>query len=222
MMARIKKRVPVWLILVIAIFLIGVGAFLALGAMKAFFNFSPFGTSSEFRNTQLIKSITREEQVVLLSLGIQGIAEGNESKEFFGTYIPGSKRTTVIQYGFQAKLGIEGKDVVIRQTGEDEFIVSIPEFIFIGHDNENFRVVTEKNGILSWATPEIDSVEMITYILNPDEEHQYVDENGKVLKDQDQYINENDEVLREQAEAFYSGIISSIDPTIVTKFEFRR
>ncbi|MCV5968550.1 hypothetical protein, partial [Lactococcus petauri] len=83
-----------------------------------------------------------------------------------------------------AKLGIEGKDVTIEHTGEDALLISIPEFIFIGHDDESFRTVVEDNGVISGVTPEIDTVEMINTILDDDAQGQYVDANQEVLEDQ--------------------------------------
>lgn len=187
--------------------LVAVGAFSALWAMNAFFGFSPFEAASGSRDSQVINSITREEQVVLLSLGIQGISEKSEISTLFGTQFPGSERTKFIQYAFNAKLGIEGKDVRIERTGEDAYLVSIPEFIFIGHHNEDFRLVAESNGLLSWGTPEIDSIEMVNEILDQDAQRQYVDDNA--------------EILRDQASAFYNSIITSVDPSLAITVQFR-
>ncbi|NYD56142.1 hypothetical protein BKA08_000380 [Nocardioides marinisabuli] len=180
----------------------------ALVAVDRFTDFSLFGTSSESRSSQVINSVTREEQVVLVSLGIQGIDEEAVTSTVFGVEVPGSGRTTFLQYEFDAKLGIEGGDVEIEQTGEGQFLVTIPDFVFIGHDNETFRLVAEDNGLLSFATPEIDSAEMITRILNDDTKEQYVDSNL--------------EILRDQAEAFYSRLVTAVDPTVVVEFEFTR
>lgn len=58
--------------LLVGIVLVAFGALAALAAVTAFSNFSPFGTDSESRTTQLANSITREEQVVLLSFGDSG------------------------------------------------------------------------------------------------------------------------------------------------------
>lgn len=189
--------------LLIGFALVAVGALAALVAVTSVSNFSLFGTDSESRSTQLTNSITREEQVVLLSLGIQGIEEKKESNDFFGVF---GERTKFIQYTFDAKLGIEGKDVVVTQTGENDFLVSIPKFIFIGHSNEDFRLIAENNGILSFVTPEIDSVEMVNSILS--------------LDVQNKYVERNEEILKDQARAFYKGIIASIDPAIDVWFKF--
>ena len=168
---------------------------------------SLFETRSEARNTQVVNSITRHEQVVLLGLGIQGISEASTQGALLGVSIPRSERTSFIQYNFNAKLGIDGQGVEITQTGEDAFLVSIPEFIFIGHDDVSFKLAAVDNDVLSWTTPEIDTVDMINSVLNDDAKEQYIDS--------------NEEVLRDQATDFYTGIITSIDPTLAVEFEFR-
>ncbi|MBD7919018.1 hypothetical protein H9657_12110 [Cellulomonas sp. Sa3CUA2] len=184
-----------------------VGALLAYGVMRAFPDLSLFGAGSQDRDAEIVSSITREEQVVLLSLGIEGIAEQSATGSFLGVDVPGTGRSSFVKYGFNAKLGIEGGDVRIARAGEDELVISVPEFIFIGHDDESFRTVVEDNGVLSWVTPQIDTVEMIDDIL---------DEGA-----QGQYIDENEEILQDQARAFYSAIVTSIDPTVALTFEFR-
>lgn len=199
-----KTRVLLWPILLIITCLVALSA---LGAMSALFSFSPFSTESESRNTQVIKSITREEQIVLLSLGIQGIKDKNEQSVIWDMKIPGTDRASFMQYNFSGKLGIDGKNVRIKQTGEDKFLVSIPAFVFIGHDNESFKMIAENNGALSWMTPKIDSVTLINEILND--------------KARDQYIHSNEAILRDQTKVFYGDIIASIDPNVDVEFEFR-
>lgn len=198
------KSVVVKLIVGICIF--AVGAFSALWATTVL-----AGSGSEDRSTQIVNSVTREEQVVLLSLGIQGIDDkAGEKSKFFGMFeIPGSERTKFIRYSFDAKLGIDGKDVLIKQTGENEFLVTIPEFIFIGHNNAYSETAVDKNGALSWLTPEIDSAKVASEVLN----------NAETQK---QYIDKYEEILRDQAKVFYSGIITGIDPTVVLTFKFRQ
>lgn len=185
-----------------------VGCVIGAGALFALVQFgglSPLESRSESSNTQVIDSITREEQIVLLGLGIQGLSSKSESIDVWGVPIPGSERVSFLQYSFNAKLGIEGKDVDITQT-EDGLRISIPRFIFIGHSNEKFETVVETNGVLSFTTPEIDTAQVITTILNDEA--------------QTKYIASNDAILRDQAKAFYSGIVKGVDPTIQITFEF--
>lgn len=164
------------------------------------------GSHSVERDSQIITAIQREEQVVLLSLGIQGLHTRESSSEVLGIDIPWSGRTSLLEYSFRAKLGIDGEHVDIESTGENAFVISIPQFIFIGHEDESFRLASENHGILSWTTPAVDSSELITEILNSDA--------------QQTYIAENVEMLREQAEAFYRGIVEGIDPEISLRFAF--
>jgi len=165
-----------------------------------------FGSASESRDSQVITAIKREEQVVLLSLGVQGLHDKDSNSEVWGVAIPWSERTSILEYSFTAKLGIEGGDVTIEQTGEDAFLVTIPDFIFIGHQNETFRTASESHGVLSWVTPDFDTADLITEILNDDTKQAYV--------------TSNVDDLRDQAEVFYRGIISGIDPEITVTFAF--
>lgn len=84
--------------------------------------------------------------------------------------------------------------------------MTIPKFIFIGHDDVSFKLAAVDGGLLSWTTPEIDNVETINRILD-DEARQ-------------QYIDSNQDMLKEQARSFYIGVIASIDPTLKVAFEF--
>lgn len=172
----------------------------------AFSSLFSFGSTSESSNTQIREAVTKEKEVVLLGLGIQGISEKNERSDFHGIDVPGSGRLALMEYSFQGKLGIDGKSVDIEQTGEKNYVVSIPQFIFIGHDDVNFRMVTEDHGALSWVTPEIDTIEMVNEILNDDTKNQY--------------LASHDEELKEQAINFYEGIIEAVDPEIAVDFKF--
>ena len=186
--------------------MVGAGALFALFAMGALPDLAFLGSQSQSRNTQIINSVTREEQIVLLGLGIQAISATTGHSTFLGVTIPGSERASFLQYSFNAKLGLEGKDVQIAATGEKGLLISIPQFIFIGHSNESFQTVVETNGVLSFATPEIDTAAVITNVLNDEAKSKY--------------IASNNEILRDQAKAFYTGIINAIDPTITVAFEF--
>lgn len=206
MKASFAKRLRTWLIILLAVGLFGAGVVAAVGVSRVLPNLPYFGTDSSSRNTQIVHAVTRTEQVSLMSLGIQGISSKNQKSTFQGIDIPGSERASFIQYSFSAKLGIEGKSVKIAQVAASEYLVSVPKFVFIGHSDVDFRLVIESNGVVSWVTPKIDTVEMVNAILNDDSK--------------DQYIIANSEILKDQAKSFYGGIVSSIDPSISLKFEF--
>ena len=64
----------------------------------------PVSSSSEQRDSTVVDAITRVEEVALVSLGIQGITHRSESSTLFGIQVPGSERTSYLQYSFSAKL----------------------------------------------------------------------------------------------------------------------
>lgn len=168
---------------------------------------SPFGIESESRDSQVIHAVERTQEVSLLSLGIQGITEEERSRTAFGVRIPGSEEKTFLRYEFKGKLGIDGAAVEVTKTGEKSYLISVPEFIFIGYEEPAFDVAVEDDGVLSWATPDIDELKMVNEILDDDAQRAY--------------IESNEDLLEEQTRVFYNSLISSIDPDIVTRFEFR-
>lgn len=165
-----------------------------------------FGEDRESRSSQVVQSLERNEQVVLLSLGIQGIAEERVARTVFGQTVPGSGRTLFLQYGFRAKLGIEGRDVEIEPRDDDTIVITIPDFIFIGHDDITFQTALEDNGVLSWVTPDIDEPDLISQILSEQNINTHVESNR--------------DLLEEQAESFYTGIVEAVDPDMNVVFEF--
>jgi hypothetical protein len=124
----------------------------------------------------------------------------------FGVDVPGSSRAKYIQYNFDAKLGLEGKDVSVVSHSDHQFQVTIPKFIFIGYNNPKYQVVAENNGALSWTTPDIDSTELINKLLS--------------TKVKNKYLASNESALRDQAKAFYGSIISGVDPAAVVTYTF--
>lgn len=171
-----------------------------------FFPSASQGVSSESRSRQVIASVMEEEQVVLLGLGIQGVERQDAAGNVFGVKIPGTGKSSFIQYSFIAKLGIEGKDVRVVELSPDRYRVSIPAFVFIGHDKIELEPAVEAGGVLSWTIPKIDEVEMVNRILS--------------AENQASYIEKNEEALRNQARTFYTRIITSIDPDAFVEFEF--
>lgn len=202
MRAFFKARVRLWpVILLFVAGIVGTGYLVTMAT-----TFSIFGVNSHTESTQVIYSMTREEQVVLLSLGVQGLEEQTDKSKVFGVEVPWSERATLIQYAFHAKLGIDGADVVITNTSDNKYTVDVPEFTFIGYDDPDLKVASENAGGLSWFTPEVDITEMFTQILGGAEKQQYIDDNA--------------ETLREQTEAFYTSIVEAIDPDIELEFVF--
>ncbi|WP_156305164.1 hypothetical protein [Microbacterium aurantiacum] len=159
-------------------------------------------------DSQIYQSVERKEEVALLALGIQGIARENEDGRILGVRLPAGDRTTLIQYDFTAKVGIDGEDVEVDQAGlaESAFVISIPEFIFIGYDDPHFEDPIESNGPLSFISEEIEETDMINSILSEEKQQSYIDDHL--------------ELLRDQARDYYTAIVRSIDPDAEVEFEF--
>ena len=207
LMKLFKARVLLWRVLLIIVLVVaGTGAAFASGALNALALSSMFTSSSHERDSQVIQSVTRVQEVALLSLHIEGISKHESNGEIFGVAVPASEKTTLIQYKFDAKLGIDGSQVTIEPTGPESFRVTIPQFIGIGFDEPVFADPLEMSNALSWlATPAVQT-RMINNILS--------DENKQ------KYISQNEAALKEQAKVFYSRLIASVDPEITLDFAF--
>lgn len=206
-MSFFTARVLLWPVLTtIALVVAGAVAIVAVFGINGVTLGSLFTNESSDRDSQVIQSVTRQQEVALLSLHIEGIARQESNGEIFGVPVPASERVTLIQYRFDAKLGIDGSRVEIRSAGPESFLVTIPEFIGIGFDDPVFEDPIESNNALSWLAPPAVETRIVNNILS--------DENKQ------RYIAENQDALEEQARVFYSGIIASVDPEVSLEFEF--
>ncbi|GAB3141637.1 hypothetical protein [Marisediminicola antarctica] len=199
----VRSKTPVWAKVLLFTFLILVVGGIAAGGGVALGMF--FGATQE-REVQVIRSIELEEQVVLVRSGVTGLKPESEVSDIKGFVIPWSDRSLLLRYEFDTMVGIEGSGVSIVPTGETSFLVTIPDFILIGTDDPRFSVVNEKNGVLSFATPEIDELQLAQELLTDD-----------VL---DGHIEGLRPVLEEQARTFYTNIVSAIDPGVTLEFKF--
>lgn len=197
-------KTPVWAKALLVLFVLLLIAAAALAGLAA----GRLLGATETRDTQVIRSITKEEQVILVSAGITDVLEEQGDRfEVFGLFeLPGSERTMLVRYDVDAKFGIEGEDVSIAKTGDRAYLISIPEFTYLGYENPEFSVAKEENGVLSWTTPEIDKSEVFERILSDDAKATHIEGFRPVLE--------------AQARTFYSSIITSIDPDVTLEFEF--
>lgn len=195
-----RRKTPIW---AMALLILVIAAIAALAGLAV----GRFLGATEERDVQVVRSVKGEEQVILLTAGLTDIKEERNNQTFFGLFdIPLSDRTMFIRYEFDAKFGIEGKEVGIEPLGDKSYRITIPEFIFLGYDDPNFSIATESSGILSWTTPAIDTLQATREILT------------------DEAVAEHTEgfrpLLEEQAVRFYTRIVSSIEPEATLEFEF--
>lgn len=202
-----KARVLLWPVLMLIVLLVGgaVAAF-ASGGLNALALKALFSSSSSERDSQVVQAVTRVQEVALLSLHIEGIDRYESNREIFGVAIPASEKTTLLQYKFDAKLGVDGSKVKIERTGPESLRVTIPESKFIGFDNPVFEDALESGNPLSWLAEPAVQTRMVNNILSNENKQKY--------------ISQNEEALKEQAKAYYSGIIASVAPEVTLAFEF--
>ena len=202
------KRTPIWAKILLAVVILAVIA----GAALVSFNVGKIFGATASRDTQVIRSIKGEEQVILVTAGMTDVQEEREDGLDFAIgdwdlfTLPGSERSVLVRYEYDAKFGIEGKDVEISQTGDNAYLITIPKFIYLGYANPDLSVADEKNGLLSWATPEIDTTEVFEELLSEQAVERHIDGFRPLLE--------------EQAKLFYSKIVTAIDPDIVLEFTF--
>lgn len=202
------RKTPIWAKILLVVVILAVVAVAALVS----FNIGKIFGATESRDTQVIRSIKGEEQVILVTAGMTDVQEEREDGLDFAIgdwdlfTLPGSERSVLVRYEYDAKFGIEGKDVEISQTGDNAYLITIPKFIYLGYANPDLSVADEKNGLLSWETPEIDTTEVFEELLS----EQAVE----------QHIEGFRPVLEEQAKLFYSKIVHAIDPAITLDFQF--
>lgn len=184
-----------------------VGGLLVLGGTNFFNGISATPTTvTESRSSQVVMSVQREDQVVLLSLGIQGLEQTDSHGEIWGLSVPGSGKKAFLPYSFTAKLGIDGGKVRISEVDENKYHIAIPKFIFVGNGDVKFDDMLEVGGILSGTAGEINQSEMTNRILSAENEEAYVAKNLDILKS--------------QARTFYTNIVMSVDPTAKVEFSF--
>ena len=149
-------------------------AAIEFGGLNALALGSLFGSSSSERDSQVVQSATRVQEVTLLSLHIEGVDRTESNQVFFGVPVPASEKTTLIQYTFDAKLGIDGSQVKIEPTGPESFRVNMPQFLGIGFDNPMFEDLLESNNALSWLTPPGLQTRMINNILSDENRQEHI------------------------------------------------
>ncbi|WP_413353902.1 hypothetical protein [Microbacterium sp. 1P06AB] len=201
-----RAKVRLWPLIVVPGVLVGAAAAAVMsGVVNPSLFAGAFGGMST-NTSEVIKYQLPQQEVALTSLRIEGLERANADGKLFGVSVDAGDRTKYIEYGFNAKLGVDGSQVEIVADGENAYTVTIPSFIFIGHSDEHFEDPIEENGMLSWLTPQISETGMVNKILSTERKDKWVASSFQLLKD--------------QSEVFYGTIIKSVDPDAEITFEF--
>ncbi len=201
-----RAKVRLWPLIVVPGVLVGAAAAAVMsGVVNPSLFAGVFGGVST-NTSEVIKYQLPQQEVALTSLRIEGLERANADGKLFGVPVHAGDRTKYIEYGFNAKLGVDGSQVEIVADGENAYTVAIPSFIFIGHSDEHFEDPIEENGMLSWLTPQISETGMVNRILSTERKDKWVASSLQLLKD--------------QSEVFYGTIIKSVDPDAEITFKF--
>jgi hypothetical protein len=104
-------------------------------------------------------------------------------------------------------MGINGNEVIINPTGEGQYEIQIPPFIYMGQNNFKSEVAAEESGILSWTNSEIDEADMINDVLGKDK--------------QQELLTKYDAQLKESTEQFFTQLIKAIEPDANITFTYQ-
>lgn len=162
--------------------------------------------AAEIDETMVVQALQREGQIVLLSSSILGMYEATNNRTFRGRNIPGTEKTDYIQYNYTNKIGIDASDVEIESKSFNRYVITVPEFIFIGYDDLKFETVVEDGGLISFITKDIDTAAAINEIMTP--------------RNFSAQIEANRDSLEDQAIDFYTELARDLDDGIKIRLEF--
>jgi len=207
-MKFLKKPVPLWShFAVLGIVLLVVGALVggfAAGILTPPWVATALSSQSVIKNEQVVTSMEKKEQSVLLELKVKSVSEARGVPPTVIQGLPFLEKARYMIYTSKVKLGVDAVTVV--PTGDHEFVVQVPPFIWIGEDDTNIEQVISDDGILSAFTTQQSEVDQFNAI--------FTDE----LKDD--YLEQNDQTLRDQTEFYFTKLATSIDPDAKLTFEF--
>jgi len=203
--AFFRTKVYLWVVLLITAIILLVGI---AGAASGFLasNLSFIGVNSSSNRTQAVHAMEKREEVAILALSVTDIYDKTNSRELFGRNIFGSSSTAYIKGTFTAKLGFDGRDVKVREIRKDTYEVYIPEFKVIGTTNSHFEQVIERNGVLSFLTPDVDILEAVNGAKSEDTLSEYIEQNQRWLED--------------AAENYFNNLVGRFDTDIRLEFIF--
>ncbi len=181
---------------------------LIFGVFKVFFNNND---SSETYITTTIKNLEKTQEVVLLNASLEKIvASSNDSKlPFTDIKLPFTEKKSIFIVNYFAKFGI--KDAVkIEEDGEDNLIITVPEFDIIGislNEEMPYQLYDTSKDIFSFVTSDIDTGGELAKQLSNEEQRDLIDDHQNILK--------------EAAEEYYYNIFRAINENIKIKFLYK-
>lgn len=207
-MKFLRKPVPLWshfavfglLVVVLGALFAGVAA----GILTPPWLVSALGSQSVLKNEQVVTSMEKKEQTVLLELGIEGVSEAKGIPPAILKEFPLLQKARYMIYTSKIKLGVDA--VIVKSTGDHQFEVSVPAFIWIGEEDTKVNKVISQDGVLSAFTEQKSDLEQRDALFTADTKTKY--------------LEQNQQTLRDQAEFVFTKLATSIDPDAKLTFVF--
>ena len=168
---------------------------------------NPFRDAHSSATTSVVESIRKENQIVLLSASVQVVDHETSARAILNWTLPGTTRDQWVRYTYRAKLGIEGRDVVITELDPQHYRIHIPKFITIGITDPVFEEIVDTGGVFSFVSHDIDEFETVNRLQN----------DSAAMA---QLLADNRDFLKEQAEFVYRTLVNAIDPSATVEFTF--
>ncbi|HEM3202068.1 TPA: DUF4230 domain-containing protein [Streptococcus suis 8830] len=156
-----------------------------------------------------IESVEQVNELVFLNTAVQKIVTARNYTVLFGQEMPFSEKSALLIIKYKAKFGIKSP-VSIEHLSENRYKITLPAFKVIGLelDAEEPYTLYDKSGeILSFATEEIDTAQLIT------DEFQSAE--------QETFLADYQKDIKESAKTYYQNLFSAISPEIQLEFVFK-
>ncbi|MFI3078733.1 DUF4230 domain-containing protein [Streptococcus sp. 2021WUSS124] len=194
-------KVYLWLVLSFLLLLCGVWRYGYISGEKS--------SQQEVSVHTAIESVEQVNELVFLNTAVQKIVTAKNYTVLFGQEMPFSEKSALLIIKYKAKFGIKSP-VSIEHLSENRYKITLPAFEVIGLelDAEEPYTLYDKSGeILSFATEEIDTAQLIT------DEFQSAE--------RETFLADYQEDIKESAKNYYQNLFNAISPEIQLEFVFK-
>ncbi|WP_029186241.1 DUF4230 domain-containing protein [Streptococcus suis] len=194
-------KVYLWLVLSFLLLLCGVWGYGYISGEKS--------NQQEVSVHTAIESVEQVNELVFLNTAVQKIVTAKNYTVLFGQEMPFSEKSALLIIKYKAKFGIKSP-VSIEHLSENRYKITLPAFEVVGLelDAEEPYTLYDKSGeILSFATEEIDTAQLITDEFQSAEQETFLEDYQKDIK--------------ESAKNYYQNLFNAISPEIQLEFVFK-
>lgn len=164
----------------------GVILFLAVLGALGFW----FGQNTKENKPKVSAVVTHLEKVhetVLMNAGINKVITqvNNTTIPWTEVGIPFTEKRALLVLNYTAKIGIK-EAVKVKEVSENTYEITVPEYQVIGvslNEKEPYYLYDSAGELLSLATANVDTGELVSKALTNEEQQKYLESNRDVLND---------------------------------------